>query len=239
MGSWLCARLAYLLGGQDQFAGCLSRTIVHGEKVLCICIDVLDATHGVPVGRLNIRFNQNLVCLEGTHDGNTGDAIIDDFQRLLLASAMTIAKCSLKVGHLAVGWDGQAFHGQQMRTSVIADEVAVEKLGEYALTHDIQLGTGDDSVSTDETTLKQIGKYLAIESSDCRFIPTNLRYLRSALIDTARYWIWEYLESDGTKCYVTIREAGRAASLDVDDAGSMTPEQYIHTHHNVCQRGSL
>ncbi len=86
-------------------------------------------------------------------------------------------------------------------------------------------------------SMADIQEYLALEDGDLDAVGTReLKFLRTALVEKTRYWIWDYHESDGTHCYVTVSlkpDGGNILGMDGDWHG-LTPEQFIlGDHHQV------
>ncbi|NUQ62214.1 MAG: hypothetical protein HUU20_06985 [Pirellulales bacterium] len=77
--------------------------------------------------------------------------------------------------------------------------------------------------------MAEILHYLSLESPDGDSIQAaDLRFLRTAQVADAEYWIWEFHESDGAKCYVTVEQKGHDTSIGYDeDYWGLTPEQYM------------
>lgn len=79
-------------------------------------------------------------------------------------------------------------------------------------------------------TMAEIQDYLRIEDADAESVESrDLTFLRTALVDKTKYWIWEYYEQDGAHCYVTVAlESDGQDCLGMDgDWHNLTPEQYI------------
>ena len=79
-------------------------------------------------------------------------------------------------------------------------------------------------------SLDYIVNYLRLESPDGESVqPSQLKFLRTALVSDRRYWIWFFLESDGSRCYVTVSESsdGSTSTGYEQDYYRLTPEQYL------------
>ena len=63
----------------------------------------------------------------------------------------------------------------------------------------------------------------------------NLRFLRSALLNNWKYWIWEFMTPDGDRCYATVSERG-GGELDslYDDSRGLSPEQFLVAVYFQC-----
>jgi hypothetical protein len=205
---------------------------ITGEKELHLDIDVAEATDGRPVGRLTLKFNREMMRLEGRCLRGQDRAISDDFEAVVCSSPLSVARCELRLGGDTIGWDGKQYFGEGIRRSRFADIQDEDAKYEKLKSLKVELEHGDDSVAEDPAVLKRIGEYLTLETADCGFIEANLKYLRSAVIDECQYWIWDYRESDGTRCFVTLRLAGNRSVLGLQDANELSPEQHIYAEHN-------
>lgn len=205
-GSWLAARLCQLFGGQDQLAPLLREgNDVTGEKELHLDIDVVDIGDNKPVGRLMLKFNREMMRLEGRCVRGQDLAISDAFEAAVCSNPLSVARCDICLGGERIGWDGKQYFGEGIRRSRFAEIRDDEEKYDRLKSLDIILAHGDDSVANDPELLSRIAEYLELETADCEFIESNLKYLRSAVIDNNQYWIWEYHESDGTPCFVTLK----------------------------------
>lgn len=72
--------------------------------------------------------------------------------------------------------------------------------------------------------------YLQVEATPEQLIQArDLTFLRTALVEKERFWIWQFIDSDGQKCYVTASQPPHeppCISFDADYYG-LTPEQFI------------
>jgi len=79
--------------------------------------------------------------------------------------------------------------------------------------------------------------YLAVESADVtRPRAEDLKFVRTAQVAEEQYWVWQFTESDGAKCYVTVSVSpeGTACIGYNADYHGLTPEQYmLGDYHNV------
>ena len=88
---------------------------------------------------------------------------------------------------------------------------------------------------------KDVLEYLHLESADFDKIKwSDLRFLRTAKVAKRRYWIWEFYESDGDHCYVTVWTTLWSGLLGGGCIGydanwhTLTPEQFIlGDYHDV------
>lgn len=60
-------------------------------------------------------------------------------------------------------------------------------------------------------------------------IPSDLAFLRTALVDQRRYWIWRFNEPAGESAYATVSATpGGVATVGYgDNYYGLTPEQFI------------
>lgn len=87
----------------------------------------------------------------------------------------------------------------------------------------------DDSPRSSPVPIADIIEYLRLESTRDELAPRDLRFLRTAVIDEAKYWIWEFNESDGVTAYATVSQAGAdPPTVGYDDNFfELSPEQFI------------
>jgi hypothetical protein len=91
-----------------------------------------------------------------------------------------------------------------------------------------------DSESTCPVSMKDILEYLDLEAPGGKnaggemIIEFELNFLRTALVNETKYWIWSFLDEDDTECYVTVSlPPSGPACLGYNDSFGLTPEQYI------------
>ena len=78
--------------------------------------------------------------------------------------------------------------------------------------------------------MDHIQDYLKLEDADRGSVETReLRFIRTALVERTQYWIWDYRESDGAHCYVTVSQSpeGHTCLGTRGDWLGLTPEQFI------------
>lgn len=76
-------------------------------------------------------------------------------------------------------------------------------------------------------------EYLANEFGP--FDAEDLMFLRSAQVAESRYWVWEFEEDDGTRCYAIFSEPPSGGScITADWAEEMTPAQAILADYHSC-----
>lgn len=63
----------------------------------------------------------------------------------------------------------------------------------------------------------------------------DLTFLRTALVDQTRYWIWSFDEPDGDRAYATVSAGPEGVSVGYEtDYYGLTPEQFIlGDYHDV------
>ena len=59
-------------------------------------------------------------------------------------------------------------------------------------------------------------------------IEFQLRFVRTAKFNNCKFWLWEFLDEDGDKCYVCVRvdQYGRSV-LGYDESFGLAPEQWL------------
>lgn len=94
----------------------------------------------------------------------------------------------------------------------------------------------DDEASC-PVSLEDLLGYLNVECADPGTATAKqLSFLRTAQVEQQRYWIWEFREQDGTKCYATVAQsqAGDTCIGYDEDYYGLSPEQFIlGDYHNV------
>jgi hypothetical protein len=87
----------------------------------------------------------------------------------------------------------------------------------------------EDSPASCPVSMEELLDYLRLESPDGDGLAAaDLRFLRTAQVGDAEYWIWEFHESCGGKCYVTVEYKDGVSCIGYDeDYWNLTPEQYM------------
>lgn len=87
----------------------------------------------------------------------------------------------------------------------------------------------ENSAASCPVPMVEILHYLSLESPDGDEITAaDLRFLRTAQVADAEYWIWDFHESTGVKCYVTVQRKVDGICIGYDeDYWGLTPEQYM------------
>ena len=86
--------------------------------------------------------------------------------------------------------------------------------------------------------MKEIIEYLDCEAPGGKnaggemIIDFELKFLRTALVNDTKYWIWSFFDEDDIECYVTIAMVpGGPKFLGYNDSFGLTPEQFIITDY--------
>ncbi|MDP1658719.1 MAG: hypothetical protein Q8L73_05135 [Methylotenera sp.] len=86
-----------------------------------------------------------------------------------------------------------------------------------------------DSAETCPLSLDQVFDYIKIESGDIDSASRNsLSFIRTAIIDSEKYWLWKYVESDETECFVLVRQGyeGRLMT-SLTNSNNLSAGQYL------------
>jgi hypothetical protein len=66
------------------------------------------------------------------------------------------------------------------------------------------------------------------ESGSSRVIQFDLRFLRTALVNNSKYWLWGFKDERDSDCYVAVRQTPDGDSiLGYDETFGLTPEQWM------------
>ena len=66
------------------------------------------------------------------------------------------------------------------------------------------------------------------ESGSENVMRFDLRFMRTALVNDSKYWIWRFKADDDLDCYVAVQETPSGDSiLGFDETFGLTPEQWI------------
>ena len=86
-----------------------------------------------------------------------------------------------------------------------------------------------DSSDACPASVDSILEYLTIESLDEVINEAQLKFLQTALVEDHQYWIWEFIESEGKKRFVTVSlsPTGNHSIGYAEDYYNLTPEQFI------------
>ena len=87
----------------------------------------------------------------------------------------------------------------------------------------------DDSPGSCPVSPDDIFEYVQIESGDTDSAErARLVFIRTAEVSDARYWLWQYTESDGEKCFVTFRaDPDGTTVLGLASPNGLSEEQYL------------
>lgn len=81
-------------------------------------------------------------------------------------------------------------------------------------------------------TENEVFAYVQKESGDVdRADRLRLRFGRTAKVEQNEYWLWEYIEEDGSLCYVVAKESPDGSMLGMADANGLSHEQFILAEH--------
>ena len=66
------------------------------------------------------------------------------------------------------------------------------------------------------------------ESGSENVIEFDLKFVRTAKVNGSKYWLWAFIDSYGTDCFVAVQknEAGQNI-LGYDESFGLTPEQWL------------
>ena len=82
-------------------------------------------------------------------------------------------------------------------------------------------------------SLKDILEYLDVEApggsqaGSENVVPFDLYFIRTALVNGSKYWIWGFKGEDDLDCYVAVQQTQRESILGFDEAFGLTPEQWL------------
>jgi hypothetical protein len=66
------------------------------------------------------------------------------------------------------------------------------------------------------------------ESGSSRVIQFDVRFVRTALVNSSKYWLWGFKDEDGNDCYVTVQvEPNGQEILGEDQSFGLTPERWL------------
>jgi len=81
--------------------------------------------------------------------------------------------------------------------------------------------------------VKDILEYLDVEApggsqaGSGNVVPFELKFIRTALVNESKYWIWSFKADNGLDCYVAVQETQEESMLAFDETFGLTPEQWI------------
>jgi hypothetical protein len=89
-----------------------------------------------------------------------------------------------------------------------------------------------DSADSCPQTKEEILEYIARESADLdRTNEERLKFIRTAQVADARYWLWSYEEEDGEVCYVALRQKKGSEYLSLSSTSSLSVDRYLLAHY--------
>ena len=229
LGSWLLARLTFLLGEQNA-----SDYIRIDEDEYRMDLDVVSDS-SEQMGCITVFSDLNQIRTVGqTHLASQPDTVISALCDALCCRPDDLAVCRLEIADGVVGWDGCSFYGAHVRPSRFATfaQRDVHQQIEDLSTRSVTFPRMDDeSFAESKETVHSIIQYLRTEGDGDSLDAEDLHFLRSARVEASAYWIWKYLERDGTVCYVTISDGPNGICLGTSDSYGLSPEQYIYGDH--------
>jgi hypothetical protein len=83
--------------------------------------------------------------------------------------------------------------------------------------------------------VREILEYLRREGEE-QITKNSLMFLRTARVAEAKYWIWEFYDSENRKCYVTVSQAQNGSTCIgyEEDYYHLTPEQFmLGDYHHI------
>ena len=115
--------------------------------------------------------------------------------------------------------------------------LSVNEMPEYRgdlLKHDVQFPSLDaEQTDRHKGFINDVVEYVVTEGEDV--FEEDLTFLRSALVEDTRFWIWEFTDNGDEKHYATVSERpGKPISLGYDIADGLTPEQAILADYHDC-----
>lgn len=86
-----------------------------------------------------------------------------------------------------------------------------------------------DSAELCPEPLEEIIRYVQAESGDGDQVSAErLKFIRTALVDANKYWLWSYTEADETLCFVALRQQPDGSlHLGLSETNGLNPEQYL------------
>lgn len=105
--------------------------------------------------------------------------------------------------------------------------------GLQSYTFDLPLLSPNDP-STCPEAISDILDYLDVEapggseSGSENVIQFDLQFVRTALVNDDKFWLWRFKAEDGLDCYVSVRQTPDGQTiLGFDEAFGLTPEQWL------------
>jgi hypothetical protein len=80
----------------------------------------------------------------------------------------------------------------------------------------------------------EVFSYVRLESADLdNASRSRLRFIRTAQVCDQKFWLWEYLESDGVEMYVFTAQGGKGGRsiVSLTEKNGLSPEQYMLAEH--------
>jgi hypothetical protein len=82
-------------------------------------------------------------------------------------------------------------------------------------------------------TREEILEYLNVEApggteaGSENVVAFELNFIRTALVNDSKYWIWGFKGDDDLDCYVAVQETKQESILGFEETFGLTPEQWI------------
>src|SRR5437588_12065850 len=99
-------------------------------------------------------------------------------------------------------------------------------------TFDLPVLAPNDS-STCPRTRANILEYRGVEApggaqaGSGKIVRFELKFLRTALVNESKYWIWGFKADNDLDCYVAVQQTQRQDILGFDETFGLTPEQWL------------
>jgi hypothetical protein len=96
----------------------------------------------------------------------------------------------------------------------------------------------EDIAASCPVPMKDILEYLSCEapggehSGSAEVIDFRLEFMRTALVEQTRYWIWRFRDSRDCESYITVGvDSGGQEMMSYDETFGLSPEQRIMAEH--------
>jgi hypothetical protein len=101
--------------------------------------------------------------------------------------------------------------------------------------HDVNVSfplLAQDSEASSPWSRSEVFDYVQRESADLdQSKEERLRFVRTAQVADAQYWLWTYQEEDGESCYVALRQKKDSEYLSLSSTSGLSPERYLLAHY--------
>ncbi len=114
--------------------------------------------------------------------------------------------------------------------------IAREELPEDPIEwHDVSVSfpsLRQNSEASSPSPRSEIFEYIQRESADLdQAKDERLRFIRTAQVADARYWLWTYEEEDGEVCYIALRQKEDSEHISLSSTSGLSPEHYLLAHY--------